>query len=1121
MKRKLQALLLVLAMLLSISAAGFAGNQATASSSTIDFEGGDGSADNPYQIADAVQLNNVRNHLAAHFILVDDIDLYSDYGGGWVPIGEYYQEGPFTGTFDGGVYEIRNLFIDWESDSHNPVGLFGYALNAVIKNVKLVDIDVTVTVTGDYYVDVGGLVGNPWQTSITGSSVTGRVYYYYTYEGLTDSYVGGLAGYSNDSTIINSFSGVVVEVNARWGHAGGLVGFNMGDSYISKSYATGNVNGEHVSGGLVGRNDGTIEESYATGDVSCNLSYAGGLIGENQGTISNSYATGDVEGNDESAGGLVGYSNGGTIENTYAAIGVVSGRDPFIGGLVGCKTGTITITASYFDMKNTDNDLGEPRSAEEMTFPYDENKDTYVDWDFDNIWGFEQDVNNRYPFLQWQVFSSGEFAGGNGTPSNPYRITTAAELNNVRNYLGDDHADKCFRLMSNIDLTAYLSSGGDGYHGGAGWEPIGSDESPFMGIFNGGGNTISGLFINRPDLDGVGLFGSASGTFRIRNLGLSVVDITGGSFVGGLAGKIADGMIENCHVTGDVSGNNNVGGLVGANWEGTISISYAQSDVTVTAEDVLEYENVYAGGLAGSNSYGNITNCYATGSVTGPDSAGGGVYVGGLAGLNEGTITNCYATGLLSGENVGGLAGCGSGEINDSFYDEETTGIGSGGLGAKETQDMMVKSTFTDAGWDFDFIWDIDENENYPHLRGVVEVATPDNNLRNRLLAKFGKPPGDIITNIDMLGFTHLHEYGKGITDLTGLEYALNLTTLRLPENNVSNLSPLAGLIKLAELDLEANQVSCLLPLAGLINLEKLNLQDNKIEDVEPLSGLTALSRLNLRGNKIEDIEFLSELANLKYLNLSLNMITDISPLSELANLDSLYLDSNSIEDFGHLSGLVNLKHLSLRNTGLEDISILAGMTKLISLDLGNNEISDISTLDPDSFSALCFLYIDYNYLDLEDTATMDIIDAFEGQDCYVLYSPQKMKVTEVDDIADINVSYGTELSEVGLPLTVNVTLSDGNTTVLTVIWDGGTPEYDGNNAGTYVFTGTLELIVGIGNPYNLIASVNVIVETGEPGKPGKPENPGKPEEPGNPENPGNPEEPGKPPGTGRPPKKK
>ncbi|MFB9275522.1 Ig-like domain-containing protein [Cohnella cellulosilytica] len=85
--------------------------------------------------------------------------------------------------------------------------------------------------------------------------------------------------------------------------------------------------------------------------------------------------------------------------------------------------------------------------------------------------------------------------------------------------------------------------------------------------------------------------------------------------------------------------------------------------------------------------------------------------------------------------------------------------------------------------------------------------------------------------------------------------------------------------------------------------------------------------------------------------------------------------------------------------------------------------------------------------------------------------------VTSVSTLSDIHVPYGTELVDVGLPTTVNVTLSSGDTDQATITWNGGTPTYSGTQPGTYTFAGTLTAPVGSTNPDNRMASVNVIVE--------------------------------------------
>ena len=123
---------------------------------------------------------------------------------------------------------------------------------------------------------------------------------------------------------------------------GTVVGDNNGE--VNGTAASGDVSSSDLRvGGLVGRNDGRIEYSNATVDVSNGDDEQGGLVGRNAGSISHSYATGAVADGDREIGGLVGYNtqNGG-IALSYAT-GTVTGNDD-IGGLVGENDGGVALS---------------------------------------------------------------------------------------------------------------------------------------------------------------------------------------------------------------------------------------------------------------------------------------------------------------------------------------------------------------------------------------------------------------------------------------------------------------------------------------------------------------------------------------------------------------------------------------------------------------------------------------------------------------------------------------------------------------------------------------------------------------------------------------------------------
>jgi hypothetical protein len=198
-------------------------------------------------------------------------------------------------------------------------------------------------------------------------------------------------------------------------------------------------------------------------------------------------------------------------------------------------------------------------------------------------------------------------------------------------------------------------------------------------------------------------------------------------------------------------------------------------------------------------------------------------------------------------------------------------------------------------------------------------------------------------TATDMLELTSLNIGTQGITDLTGLEYALNLYSLQATHNQISDLSPLSGLSNLETLALNTNQIGDLSPLAGLSNLRDLNLHDNPISDISPLSGLTNLQSLTLRINNISDISALSGLTNLETLALEDNQVSDIAPLSGLSNLRYLRLGYNEISALSPLSGLSDLDYLDVHKNRITDISALSSLSNLDTLILENNQISDIS----------------------------------------------------------------------------------------------------------------------------------------------------------------------------------
>jgi hypothetical protein len=420
---------------------------------------GDGTEQNPYEIAtlqnlywiaasdDVIPNPEQAVRWSSHYVQIANIDASDTEnwfdGQGWMPIGEYLGYNnpdnlPFSGYYDGQNNEIVNLYI--VRPETFGVGLWGYIVDSTIKRVGVSDAEVKgsmgsaglvgIMIDSSIYscymvgsvwseiYTIGGLVGYQQESSITDSysrgvvigrgPVGGLVGEQYHNSTITNSfstanvngtdYVGGLVGYQMYSSISNSYS--IGDVSGRDYCVGGLVGWQI-LSTISDSYSTGRVKGRSNIGGLVGEHSGSeINNSFSTGNVS-GYSYVGGLTGSQfDSSIENSFCTGNVSGY-RCVGGLVGDQAHSSIINCYS-IGSVIGKS-YVGGLVGRQFSDSSVTNSYWNIEmsgHAENTLGERRTTVEMTYPYAAN--TYVDWDFVEIWTADVDytINQGYPFLQ-------------------------------------------------------------------------------------------------------------------------------------------------------------------------------------------------------------------------------------------------------------------------------------------------------------------------------------------------------------------------------------------------------------------------------------------------------------------------------------------------------------------------------------------------------------------------------------------------------------------------------------------------------------------------------------------------------------------------------------------------
>ena len=290
---------------------------------------------------------------------------------------------------------------------------------------------------------------------------------------------------------------------------------------------------------------------------------------------------------------------------------------------------------------------------------------------------------------------------GEGTEESPYVINSIEDLvyfaYDVRN--GNNYDGKNVKLGLSLDFnstksymepfsTAYAEYGYDGelktlLTSGEGFMPIGllydSDTQNFYGTFDGNGNTIYNLYINKIATDDSGLkmgfFTNNKG--KILNLKLLNVNLylkSNNGALGGISGQNSKtGSIKNCIVSGKIE-NDSVGGKIGG-ITGYCSgnIEKCGNIANIIGNMQTSDKTVYIGGIC-SNSGINakINSCYNIGNITGKNPEGY-MYLGGITGHNDSNteIQNCYNGGKIVGNaqvtRVGGIIGNQSGAVENCY----------------------------------------------------------------------------------------------------------------------------------------------------------------------------------------------------------------------------------------------------------------------------------------------------------------------------------------------------------------------------------------------------------------------------------------------------------------------
>ena len=424
---------------------GSGGGSVSCSFPDAAFEGGSGTALDPYLICNAYHFSNIQYNLSASFLLINNIDFQS---ASIVPI-----TGDFSGMLDGSGFTLKNATLSPAASVSDDWGLFAHINGGTIQNLTLDNIVVSSSSAIGYTGSLAGhmegagslmnihvihgyvhAVGTSSISAATGGvvgcsqSVTGvidSISFDGVVEGLTNT--GGIIGFNNGATLTNMSSfGTISGRN----QVGGVVGFGFGGtqtyqnlqnysnisctgSYCAGILGRGNSSSTIVAysknfgnisadigtalsvGGLIGSlAGGTLDQSFSSANVS-GYSGVGGAVGSSSGSISNSYAHGTING-DSSVGGLVGSSTS-AITNSYTDA-IVSGTGTDIGPFIGASSlsGTDYTTDYWVEGRGGFVSASDGWRANMTPEANMATQATFVGWDFTSIWG----ISAGFPVLR-------------------------------------------------------------------------------------------------------------------------------------------------------------------------------------------------------------------------------------------------------------------------------------------------------------------------------------------------------------------------------------------------------------------------------------------------------------------------------------------------------------------------------------------------------------------------------------------------------------------------------------------------------------------------------------------------------------------------------------------------
>lgn len=338
------------------------------------------------------------------------------------------------------------------------------------------------------------------------------------------------------------------------------------------------------------------------------------------------------------------------------------------------------------------------------------------------------------------------FAGGTGTPDDPYLIATPQQFDRIR-----DERGASYKLIADLDFSNVHFD----YEGG--WWPIGEwgsgsgSTDRFHGTFDGDGHTMKNFYVEKPTgAHDMTFFGVVEGA-TIERVLFENITFIGEGRMGMISGQTEKTTFRevgaiNCTVK-NIGTGVEAGGFVGPGSQVVMYDCYF-IDGNIVCDGKLsetDFRGDNAAALIGKAENGTaIMSSYVSGTVKARNN------LGGIAGMIDasssisGCLAMCDVTGNSDAAGIGRICGGGSPDLSSGNYALETVKV-NGELvttdnnadqrnGADIAKTDLTQEFYEELGFDFDNVWKMDSSiSDYPVFKWQKTGGSGIHNLNNAI----------------------------------------------------------------------------------------------------------------------------------------------------------------------------------------------------------------------------------------------------------------------------------------------------------------------------------------------------------------------------------------------------